>query len=853
MAKNLYTADTFKSLENLEFIKSRVTGFVNSRDYHGIIHMIKEGIDNSLDECKFDEVPDRTIYICIFRERSNHHFTILTKDSGRGIPSSILLNATTKLGTSGKNNENSTYGASAGLFGYGMKVAAALSTRYRNISSNYIEKVTASVKLKDGVIIPQDDKHKVFIEEGKQPQGLLTVYTPDVDKYFDGGVFMESGYLDLVALCKSLNIFNPDVNFQIYLYDRNLPEAFWTSNNAEALEIVNEFLHNKTKEVVYSSADVADKAAYLFDMWKVNSTVIFSDIFKRDNKLSKEQDFNYEVKLFITKRGSGNPQYFVAMNNVVLPEKTDNSITVTFMNEFRKWIANHITDEKYRTFVLEDYRFSTLLLALNANVMNAELGGVTKSTFKDQKFAIKFAEALNAEFTLRDQAYMQKLLSTLMPDIEQKYNQMYNVVTKKSDDKRVFLDIEHFGNYQECTSSDRSKCELFIVEGNSANNIEETRDNEFQAIYITRGVPVNATLTQDKLKVSRDIIRKDDIYHDLSIILNIRPETTDLSTSRFGKIIIATDADADGFHIRSLHLQNLYILNPRIITSGMVWLANAPLYSMDISKNKRFFLRNKTALLDTRIHFLYQPTFDIKIETSAGITELNDDLYRETCYMVWMLGSEYEKVAKQLNIEPIILERLTQAFLQGYLYPKINYLELGRCIQSSDETGYVTYEVNEAGNFIVISVGNRDYPIGLNTIGEMIRDHIYPLIKKYRVDNILAFHVRNKHPGAQFSDRYYPMSLVYLYLCFQLLNSKFGITRYKGLGEMDPADCYHTIMNPETRSITHITDIGDLDMNFAYVNKRDPSARKRLVAASGTLSSIFIKHNQFDFENDGLD
>lgn len=83
----------------------------------------------------------------------------------------------------------------------------------------------------------------------------------------------------------------------------------------------------------------------------------------------------------------------------------------------------------------------------------------------------------------------------------------------------------------------------------------------------------------------------------------------------------------------------------------MVWLANPPLYSMRIAKSRcSLFLRDKTALMDARVEYIYKPTLNIRIDSPAGIIELTPDAYRDMCYMVNHLGEHFSQVAKQLNI-----------------------------------------------------------------------------------------------------------------------------------------------------------------------------------------------------------
>lgn len=828
-----YTAETIDVAQNLAQIRRRPTQYICSKNVDGQIHMIREILDNSIDEIML-RPEGGTIYICLFRDRVNNRYQIGILDNGRGIPSKALLDVTTIIGASGKASALSAYNASSGLFGAGAKVAAALSSRFRVISANYLEKVVGSIYLENSEVVNHVN------EEVQLPSGVLTVFEPDLSFFTDGPVTMESGYLDLVSFCKQLNIFNAQVNFQFYLFDRRISEDFWVANVENARKIFEDFLFRKPKTIAYDTSAVPDKYAYLFELWKTNSNIVYQDNYTKISAMTADR-LSFDIRLYFTKKSAtGSPQFFISINNILLREKAENSATATFMNILRKHISENLEEPHYKRYVLEEYRFSTMLLALDIKFNNAEFSGTTKDNFSDEKFIKRFAkevEELIENKNIPD--YWKRLTDAVRPDIELRYAQTYDVAVKRSDDKKVFTELNFPGNYHECKSSENDKCELYIVEGTSAGNITSTRNNNFQAIYETRGKPVNAATNFNDRVANRNILLKDPVYQDLMKILNIGPNTTDMSKARYSKIIIATDADADGYHIRSIHLNNLYIINPLIIESGMVWLANPPLYSMEIGSKKRLFLRDRTALTDARIEFLYKPTLDFNIVTNDAEVKVSDyKLYREICYLVNHIGDQFDLVAKQLNIPLLILERLVLAL--DKLYPNIDFKALEHIFDTSDPNTDVRVRINEIGKFMVVSVNKTDYPIGLESIGETIVKHILPIIKKYRYNEYL-FKVRSNHKNATIKEPTL-MSMMMLYISMRQLDSLFTVRRYKGLGEMDSPDCYSTIMNPETRSLTHVENVGSPEMNFALLGK-DTSERKILLTETGTLSNLFIKEN----------
>ena len=830
-----YDASTIEVSQNLDHIRRRPTAYIGDRGVNGQVHMIREWVDNAVDEETL-KPNGGLIYIGLFRDRGANKYQIVITDHGRGIPSESLLNVVTVLGTSGKMGDNSAYVSSGGMFGIGGKVAAALSRKFCALSKNYLENVASRVYLNDGTVIAHDIQ-ELDRTQGYIP-GTIIVFEPDITNFFsDGTEFMESGYLDLVAVCKQLNIFNEKIVFKFVVFERSIPNNFWNKPVLEAMNRIYEFFNSKHGTVEYDSTAVRDKSAYLFEIWKLNSSITHQESIEIASDDPTDR-LRFAYKLFIVKKSNTNSaQYFITINNVSLVDKTENSATVTFMRLFRNKLAERVEDNRYKEFILNEYRFPVLMLAIGVKFNKAELSGTTKVSFKDPIFVQMFEERLGNHFNAQTDEYWDHIYNCFKSDIELRYNQYYDTPVKKSDAKRVFIELNFPSSYKECKSSERDKCELYIVEGTSAGNINSTRNNIYQAVYETRGKPVNGAATTGDMIKCRKRLTEDPIYKDILKILGIGPNTTDMNNSRFGKIIIATDADADGMHIRALHLHNLYLINPRIVESGMVWLANPPLYSLELSKNRQLYLRDKVALTDARIEYLYKPSLDITVVSKAGKIKPDDKLYREICYLINYIGEQFTTIAAQLNIPLLILERLVWA--TPYLYPVIQYDKLTNFFMTDDEDDFVRVRITPEEKFIVVSLGHDDYPIGLDSVGELIRNHLVPLMKKYKVDELL-FEVITKKANSGFHTRAITMSAMMLYICFRKLDELFKIRRYKGLGQLSESGCATTIMDPETRSLTQVTSVGD-ELSNSLMLGRDTITRKQLLTDTGELASF-----QFD-------
>lgn len=828
-----YSANTIETHQDLEHIRARPTAYIDDHGTAGIIHMIREYVDNSLDELIL-KPEGGTIYIGIFRQ--SNKFQILINDCGRGIPTKSLINVMTKYGTSGKFNLDSAYVASAGSFGIGAKVGAALSNRFRAISSSEIDKAVASIYLVDA------KKQDFNVVNEIVPSGTTVMFQPDVEQFFyESSDFAITGYMDLVTLCKQLNILNEKINFQIYVYDYFLPEKIWTDNILDAYNLVQEFLHKRKYEIVYATDKLTDITGLLFEFWKTNSPVIFSEHLVKEVEDREQDRLSFKIHFYLTRRNATvSTQYYVAVNNVYLRDKTENAASVTFMDCIKQRLIERQKTPEYKSFVENDYRFSTLLVALDIRYHGAEFVGATKDSFRDQTFAKKFAKDLNDIFDAKGDDYWNHFADLIFDDIKSKYAQMYNVRDSKSARDNLSVELIRSNKFYDCEDSSDDK-ELYIVEGTSAGNIIESRlDN--QAVYQTQGKPKNGATRLENTTENRKILANTPIYHDILKILHITPNTTDMSVARFKKIFIATDADPDGSHIDILHIHNLWILNPRIIESGMVWLVHPPLYSIDYSREGRAYLCDERSRQTLLIDGVYKPTFDIAIRLRDNSIIVPDDRALTFLYKsITEVGKVYEKVSRISKVPEIILDRLVLGF--SLLYPRIEYDSLHQLFVCSEGDDYTKVTCYPDRSMIVVSLGETDYPIELETLIVSIRRFIIPLMVRTHFHE-MEFIVSSKNTGSTFNNQ--TMSAAMLYRVLKEVVSKFfHFSRYKGLGEMPEESCYNTIMNPETRIVTHITSVGDPSLNYAMVGE-NADMRKQLMCADNSerpiLDMSFIRN-----------
>ena len=204
-------------------------------------------------------------------------------------------------------------------------------------------------------------------------------------------------------------------------------------------------------------------------------------------------------------------------------------------------------------------------------------------------------------------------------------------------------------------------------------------------------------------------------------------------------------------------------------------------------------------------------------------------------------GLNFRKKKRELNIPLLILERLFYAI--KYLYPRVDPANLSKYFESRDSDRFVTVDYNGSGNYLVVSVGQEDYPIGLNEIGETLVNYLLPLTKKFKY-NDLFFEIKGVNAHSTIKE-YTTVSPMQLYMCLKQLSSIVNIHRYKGLGEMPTESCFETIMDPATRSLTQVRDVGSFEDNYGLLGKNS-AVRKSLLTESGSLVASFVQQQRLE-------
>jgi len=544
LAKNEYSAKNINVLKGLEAVRKRPAMYIGDVSSRGLHHLVNEVVDNSIDEAMVGYAD--SIGIIIHKDDS-----VTVIDNGRGIPVDIhpeekrsaLEVVMTVLHAGGKFDKD-TYKVSGGLHGVGVSVVNALS-----------ESLKVEVK-RNGVIYFQEYERGVPVKPVKEigkckknETGTTVTFVPDKE------IFKVTTFkFDTVAeRMRELAYLNKNITIKIK-DERNGGEEATYHFKGGIVEFV-QYL-DETRQPLHKTVYVEGER----DNTPVEVAFQYSDSYT-------ENIFSY-VNNINTHEGGTHLVGF----------KT--ALTRTLNNYAYK--NNLIKDNKI-TLTGDDFR-EGLTAVISVKVAEPQFEGQTKTKLgnSETKSAVEtlVGEKL-AEFLEENPSVGKKILEKCLRAAEARE------AARKARDlarrKNALDNMNLPGKLADCSITDPELCEIYIVEGDSAGgSAKQGRDRRFQAILPLKGKILNV----EKAKINK-ILENDEIKAMISAIGAGFGIDFDPAKARYGKVILMTDADVDGSHIRTLLLTFLYRHMKDLITAGKVYIAQPPLYK--IKKGKEEF------------------------------------------------------------------------------------------------------------------------------------------------------------------------------------------------------------------------------------------------------------------------
>jgi DNA gyrase subunit B len=581
-----YGADQIQILEGLEAVRKRPGMYIGSTSSRGLHHLVYEIVDNSVDEALAGYCD--TIEVCILPDNC-----IRVTDNGRGIPVGInhkaglpavevvftVLHAGGKFGGGG-------YKVSGGLHGVGASVVNALS-KWLEVEIFFEGKVYKQRYERGNSMYPLEIIGGC--EEGKT--GTQVVFCPD-DEIFEDTVYdygtLKQRLREMAFLTKGIRIC-----------------------------LVDEREGMERKEEFYYEGGIREFVTYL----NHSKEALYEDVIYCEG----EKDGVY-VEVAMQHNDSYNDATYSFVNNITTPEGGThlagfrNALTKTF-NAYAK--ANKILKENETALSGEDIR-EGMTAIISIKIQEPQFEGQTKQKLgnSEARGAVDSVVSEQLTYFLEQNPAVAKAIcekSLLAQRAREAARKARDLTRRKTALENTSLP----GKLADCSDKDPEKCEIFIVEGDSAGGSAKTaRSRATQAILPLRGKILNV-----------EKARLDKIYGNAEIKAMITAfgtgihEDFDITKLRYHKIIIMTDADVDGAHISTLMLTFMYRFMPELIKQGYVYLAKPPLYK--IEKNKKVWYAYDDVELNAILEEIGRDGNN-KIQRYKGLGEMDAEQLWET-------------------------------------------------------------------------------------------------------------------------------------------------------------------------------------------------------------------------------
>jgi DNA gyrase subunit B len=786
-----YGADKIKVLEGLEAVRLRPAMYIGSTGVEGLHHLVYEVVDNSVDEalngyCTRVEV---TIHI-------NNSVTVV--DNGRGIPTNLHEQAQKSAAEvvmtvlhSGGKFDNDSYKVSGGLHGVGVSVVNALSKRL-------------DLEIwRGGSVYEQSYERGKPITEFRQTgttkrRGTKITFNPD-DEIFDT---LEFSYDTVAARLRELSFLN------------------------KGLEIVLEDLRSDRREVFKYGGGISSFVEYLNKNKNVlHPKPIYFETTKEEVIVEVSMQYNDGYSETI----------FSFANNINTHEGGSH------LSGFKSALTRTINAYAQSEDLLKDLKENPtgedvregLVAVVSVKLRNPQFEGQTKTKLGNSEIKGIVENAVNdalGAFLEQNPPVARRILTKAIEAARARE------AARKARDltrRKGALDTALLpGKLADCQERDPEFCEIFIVEGDSAGgSAKQGRDRKFQAILPIKGKILNV----EKARFDKMLSNAEIATMISAIGTGIGKEDFAPDKLRYNRIIIMTDADVDGSHIRTLLLTFFYRQMPELVEAGHIYIAQPPLYGIKQGKSLRY-LKNEREMDE---YLMQRATEGVVVTAEKTHKDYGGPNLIKLMKDVRERSTVYEKLNRWLR-DKNLLDRMLQSIADegGFFSNGLTVKDLFKDAEVLSELGRVIEQIGyefsivsdeEHGLYSLLvenkSIGNK---VSLNweflSSAEWQRlfelhSQMAPLEKPPLIVRENGNVTPVNSPGEL---------LNYL---VSMGKKDLSMQRYKGLGEMNPEQLWETTMNPETRTLLKVSidDAVETDAIFTILMGDAVEPRRRFI------------------------
>ena len=814
-----YGANSIQILEGLEAVRKRPGMYIgDTQDGTGLHHMVFEVVDNSIDEALAGFCDDIVVTI-----HTDNSLSVI--DNGRGIPTGIKFDdkhepkrsaaeiALTELHAGGKFNQNS-YKVSGGLHGVGVSCVNALSKWLR-----------LTIR-RDGQV-----HHMEFHAGVPQNRRLETVDGVVVSPMHVTGATDKRG--TEVHFLPDETIFG-HVEFHYEILSKRLRELSFL-NNGVRIRLIDQ--RNGKEEDFAFAGGVKGFVEYI----NKAKTVLHSNIFHVVGE-SAAGGVSVGVEVAMQWNDAYNESLLVFTNNI--PQKDGGThitgLRAAMTRVINHYIKSHELDKKAKVETTGDDMREGLTCVLSVKVPEPKFSSQTKDKLVSSEVrpAVEEVVAKALEAFLLEKPADAKIVCGKIVEAA-RAREAARKAREMTRRKGVLDGAGLPGKLADCQEKDPSKCELYIVEGDSAGgSAKQGRDRKFQAVLPLRGKVLNVEKARfDKLIGSEQIATLITAM-GTSIGPDFNPDKL-----RYHRIIIMTDADVDGAHIRTLLLTLFYRQMPQLVERGHIYIAQPPLYKVKAGKDERYIKDDhelshwllRLALNDAR---LYPDTR--ALETNAPIA-----------------GDALSELSRQFLLADAVVQRLSHVIDRSALEAIANGVELDLSSPAAAESSaavlkaamgnhavdvFALYDSNTDKHRLRIERRHHGNVRASGIDAEFIHGADYATLnhaaKTFR-GLIGAGAKVTRGEGEKLKEASVTDFRAAMQWLLAQAENGVGKQRYKGLGEMNPEQLWETTMDPAVRRLlkVQIEDAIGADQIFTTLMGDDVEPRKRFIETNALAAS----------------